>query len=96
MQKPDLVLERALGFERSNKRRLILFICTEFMPTRSKPKYYELLHPDRTLLHRPVAKHYESCLGLACAGEFDGRGNQHGARPPNAQSFQEVSVVRQS
>ena len=36
---------------------------------------YDPRHPERTLLYRTVAEHFETWLELASAGQFDGQGN---------------------
>jgi hypothetical protein len=44
----------------------------------AKPtKAYNPRHPERTLLYRTVAEHFETWLELASAGQFDGQGDHH-------------------
>ena len=44
----------------------------------TKPtKAYNPRHPERTLLYRTVAEHFETWLELASAGQFDGQGDHH-------------------
>ena len=46
----------------------------------SKPqptKAYNPRHPERTLLYRTVAEHFETWFELASAGQFDGQGDHH-------------------
>ena len=40
-------------------------------------KAYNPRHPERTLLYRTVAEHFETWLELASAGQFDGQGEHH-------------------
>ena len=40
-------------------------------------KAYNPRHPERTLLYRTVAEHFETWLELASAGQFDGQGDHH-------------------
>ncbi len=40
-------------------------------------KAYNPRHPERTLLYRTVAEHFETWLELASAGQFDGQGDRH-------------------
>jgi hypothetical protein len=42
-----------------------------------KPKLYNPRHPERTLLYRTIAEHFETWLELASAGQFDGQGDHH-------------------
>jgi len=44
-------------------------------PTNTKA--YNPRHPERTLLYRTVAEHFETWLELASAGQFDGQGDHH-------------------
>ena len=46
-------------------------------PTRA----YNPRHPERTLLYRTVAEHFETWLDLASAGQFDGQGDHHTPAP---------------
>lgn len=44
----------------------------------AKPtKAYNPRHPERTLLYRTVAEHFETWLELSSAGQFDGQGDHH-------------------
>ncbi len=44
----------------------------------TKPtKAYNPRHPERTLLYRTIAEHFETWLELASAGQFDGQGDHH-------------------
>ncbi len=44
----------------------------------TKPtKAYNPCHPERTLLYKTVAEHFETWLELASAGQFDGQGDHH-------------------
>jgi hypothetical protein len=45
--------------------------------TANKPKAYNPRHPERTLLYKTVAEHFETWLELASAGQFDGQGDHH-------------------
>jgi Transposase zinc-binding domain len=58
------------------------------MPATSKPKLYNLRHPERTLLYQTVAEHYETWLELACAGQFDGQGDHHCPKPYVRKAFE--------
>lgn len=40
-------------------------------------KAYNPRHPERTLLYRTAAEHFETSLELASAGQFDGQGDHH-------------------
>ena len=40
----------------------------------AKPKLYNPRHPEKTLLYRTIAEHFETWLELASAGQFDGQG----------------------
>ena len=44
-------------------------------------KAYNPRHPERTLLYRTVAEHFETWLDLASAGQFDGQGDHHTPAP---------------
>ena len=43
----------------------------------NKPKTYTPRQPERTLLYKTVAEHFETWLELASAGQFDGQGDHH-------------------
>ena len=44
----------------------------------SKPtKAYNPRHPERTLLYRRIAEHFDIWFELTSAGQFDGQGNHH-------------------
>jgi len=44
----------------------------------NKPtKAYNPRHPERTLLYRTIAEHFETWFELASAGQFDGQGDHH-------------------
>jgi len=44
----------------------------------TKPtKAYNPRHPERTLLYRTIAEHFETWLELSSAGQFDGQGDHH-------------------
>ena len=45
------------------------------------PKAYNPRHPERTLLYRTVAEHFETWLDLASARQFAGQGDQHTPAP---------------
>ncbi|APW46398.1 transposase zinc-binding domain-containing protein [Rhodoferax antarcticus] len=40
-------------------------------------KAYNPRHPERTLLYRTIAEHFETWLELSSAGQFDGQGDNH-------------------
>jgi len=54
----------------------------------AKPKLYQARHPERTLLYRTVAEHFETWLDLASAGQFDGQGDHHTPKPYVRQAFE--------
>jgi hypothetical protein len=39
-----------------------------------KPKLYNPRHPERTLLYKTIAEHFETWHALASAAQFDGQG----------------------
>jgi len=41
-------------------------------PPTKATKAYDPRHPERTLLYRTIAEHFETWLKLANAGQFDG------------------------
>ena len=53
----------------------------------TKPKLYNPRHPERTLLYRTVAEHFETWHALACAGQFEGQGDHHTPRAFVRQAF---------
>jgi hypothetical protein len=53
----------------------------------SKPKLYNPRHPERTLLYKTIAEHFETWLELASAGQFDGQGDHHTPKPYVRQAF---------
>jgi hypothetical protein len=53
----------------------------------AKPKLYNPRHPERTLLYRTIAEHFETWHELASAGQFDGQGDHHTPRPYVRQAF---------
>ena len=53
----------------------------------TKPKLYNPRHPERTLLYRTIAEHFETWLELAGAGQFDGQGDHHTPRAYVRQAF---------
>jgi len=53
----------------------------------AKPKLYNPRHPERTLLYRIIAEHFETWLELASAGQFDGQGDPHTPRAYVRQAF---------
>ena len=50
-------------------------------------KAYNPRHPERTLLYRTVAEHFETWLELASAGQFDGRGDHYTPAPYVEKAF---------
>jgi len=50
-------------------------------------KAYNPRHPERTLLYRTVAEHFETWLDLASAGQFDGQGDHHTPAPYVEKAF---------
>jgi hypothetical protein len=42
-----------------------------------RTKAYNPRHPERTLLYKTLAEHFETWLELASAGQFDGQGDHH-------------------
>jgi len=46
----------------------------------TKPKLYNPRYPERTLLYRTIAEHFETRHELASAGQFDGQGDHHTPR----------------
>ena len=46
-------------------------------PAGARSKLYNPRHPERTVLYRAVAAHFETWLALANAGQFDGQGDHH-------------------
>jgi len=67
-------------------------LCKPAAPTKPT-KAYNPRHPERTLLYRSIAEHFETWLELSSAGQFDGQGDHH--TPPayveNAFGFAETS-----
>ena len=53
----------------------------------SKPKLYNPRHPERTLLYKTIAEHFETWFELASAGQFDGQGDHHTPKPYVRQAF---------
>jgi len=53
----------------------------------NKPKAYNPRHPERTLLYKTVAEHFETWLELASAGQFDGQGDHHTPAPYVEKAF---------
>ena len=53
----------------------------------SKPKLYNPRHPERTLLYKTIAEHFETWHALASAGQFDGQGDHHTPRSYIRQAF---------
>jgi hypothetical protein len=54
----------------------------------AKPtKAYNPRHPERTLLYKTVAEHFETWFDLASAGQFDGRGVHHTPAPYLEKAF---------
>ena len=54
----------------------------------AKPtKAYNPRHPERTLLYRTVAEHFETWLDLASARQFAGQGDQHTPAPYVEKAF---------
>ena len=53
----------------------------------SKPKLYNPRYPERSLLYRTIAEHFETWLELASAGQFDGQGDHHTVRSYVRQAF---------
>ncbi|MCW2311309.1 hypothetical protein M2244_001037 [Rhodoferax antarcticus] len=45
-------------------------------------KAYNPRHPERTLLYRTIAEHFETWFELASAGQFDGQGQGDHHTPP--------------
>ena len=52
-----------------------------------KPKLYNPRHPERTLLYKTIAEHFETWHALASAGQFDGQGDHHTPKPYVRQAF---------
>ncbi len=50
-------------------------------------KVYNPRHPERTLLYRTVAEHFETWFELASAGQFDGQGDHHTPAPYVEKAF---------
>lgn len=53
----------------------------------AKPKLYNPRHPERTLLYKTIAEHFETWFELASAGQFDGQGDHHTPKPYVRQAF---------
>jgi len=53
----------------------------------AKPKLYNPRHPERALLYRTIAEHFETWLELASSGQFDGQGDHHTPRAYVRQAF---------
>jgi len=53
----------------------------------NKPKAYNPRHPERTLLYKTVAEHFETWLELASAGQFDGQGDHYTSAPYVEKAF---------
>ena len=54
----------------------------------TKPtKAYNPRHPERTLLYRTIAEHFETWLELSSAGQFDGQGDHHTPAPYVEKAF---------
>jgi hypothetical protein len=53
----------------------------------SKPKLGHPRHPERTLPYQTIAEHFETWLGLASAGQFEGQGDHHTPEPCVGQAF---------
>ncbi len=53
----------------------------------AKPKLYNPRHPERTLLYKTIAEHFETWHELASAGQFDGQGDHHSPKPYVRQAF---------
>jgi len=47
-------------------------------------------HPERTLLYRTVAEHFETWFELASAGQFDGQGDHHTPAPYVEKAFASI------
>jgi len=52
-----------------------------------KPKLYNPRHPERSLLYRTIAEHFETWHELASAGQFDGQGDHHTPKAFVRQAF---------
>ena len=61
--------------------------CSAPSASATKPKLYNPRHPERTLLYRTVAEHFETWHALACAGQFEGQGDHHTPRAFVRQAF---------
>ena len=46
-------------------------------PTAARSRLYNPRHPERSVLYRTVAGHFETWLALSSAGQFDGQGEHH-------------------
>jgi hypothetical protein len=46
-------------------------------PHAQSTKAYNPRHPERTLLYKTLAEHFETWLELVSAGQFDGQGDHH-------------------
>jgi hypothetical protein len=65
-----------------------LHATSKAQPTPAQPtKAYNPRHPERTLLYRTVAEHFETWLQLASAGQFDGQGDHHTPAPYVEKAF---------
>ena len=51
--------------------------CHATRPANQAHQSLQPRHPERTLLYRTVAEHFETWLELASAGQFDGQGDHH-------------------
>jgi hypothetical protein len=56
-------------------------------PAGAKPKLYNPRHPERTLLYKTIAEHFETWFELASCGQFDGQGDHHTPKPYVRQAF---------
>ena len=56
-------------------------------PAGAKPKLYNPRHPERTLLYKTIAEHFETWHALASTGQFDGQGDHHTPKPYVRQAF---------
>lgn len=53
----------------------------------ARPKLYNPSHPERSLLCQTIAKHIETWLELASAGQVNGQGDCHTPRTYVRQAF---------
>ena len=62
--------------------------------TKSKSKLYNPRHPERSVLYRTVAAHFETWLALSGAGQFDGQGDHHTVLPSVGVVVAMISPIR--